>query len=93
MWGSRESSRVCCTTISTSERMTEEIGRVARNLFRVAEVVEPQVARAPRFERQAVGARGLTVLEIEGDLDRRGRIRRVQDAGGLVRDEIARVGK
>ena len=63
------------------------VGCVARHGLRVVEVVEAQMPRSATLDRHAIGADRVAVGEIDGDLDLRRIVGRVEDASRFVRDE------
>ena len=64
---SRESSRVCWTTIGTSDSNTlaGTLG-AQRDGFGIGELVEAKVLCAPRCHRHRIGSRWLTVGPVDG---------------------------
>ena len=88
----RESSRVCWTTIGTSEFEYRCIVGVARDFLRLVEVIEAQMQGSPRLDGDAEGTDRLAV----GKEDRDGHMgvarAGIEDAGRLVGDQRA-IGK
>src|SRR5207244_9995983 len=60
---------------------------VARDRCRAVEIVEPQVQRAARLDSDKVRADRFAIGEEHGDADMRGYVTRVENAGGLMRDQ------
>ena len=88
----RESSRVCCTTIGTSDFEDRRISRCRAESARVVEIVEAQMQRAARRDRHPIGPDRLAIGEEHRDPNLRVAVAGVEDAGRLVRDQRA-IGK
>lgn len=63
------------------------IRRIAWNRFGPLEIIETKVQGAPRFDRDQIRADRIAIGEEHRDAYMYGRLARIENAGGLVRDQ------